>query len=369
MIKSLYVHIPFCLKKCLYCDFNSYTNSNLQYDYIKALEKELLSIDKKNFETIFIGGGTPTILSVQNLRHLLKLLVKFNAKEFTVECNPGTLTKEKLELMKEFGVNRLSIGLQAWQDTHLKTLGRIHSREQFLDNFNLARQIGFQNINIDLMFGIPNQTIQDWRETLDQVLQLKPEHLSCYGLIVEEGTPFHELYEAGTYSLMEEELEREMYYQTVDLLEQHGFTHYEISNFALEGFECKHNMTYWRNEEYIGIGAGAHSFQSHFRFSNALRVEDYIARAESGATALIVERIPVSLEDEMAEYMFLGLRMLEGVRGKDFSDRFGVQLSSVYGSELRELQQLQLLHVAEDGYALTAKGIDLSNQVFIRFLK
>jgi oxygen-independent coproporphyrinogen III oxidase len=368
MIKSLYVHIPFCLKKCLYCDFNSHTNINIQNDYVKALEKELFAIAQKEFETIFVGGGTPTILSVENFESMLKRLSEFRAKEFTVECNPGTLSLEKLQLMRRYGVNRLSIGLQAWQDQHLVTLGRIHTQQEFVENYQLAREVGFDNINIDLMFGIPNQTLADWKETLEKVLLLRPEHLSCYGLIVEEGTPFYQLYESGVYTLTDEDLEREMYEYTIEKLAEHGYKHYEISNFSLTSRECRHNITYWKNEQYFGAGAGAHSFANGVRYANTRSVEAYISNMCKSVDACIEERVEISKPEEISEYMFLGLRMLDGISKEDFKNRFGVELSSIYEVQLQELKQLQLIVETEKNIALTRLGVDLSNQVFVRFI-
>jgi oxygen-independent coproporphyrinogen III oxidase len=369
MIKSLYVHIPFCLKKCLYCDFNSYTNIDLQNSYLKALEKELLNIRQTKFETIFIGGGTPTILSINNLEYLLGMLKRFNASEFTIECNPGTLNGEKLKLMKDLGVNRLSIGLQAWQNKHLESLGRIHNQKEFIDNYKLAREYGFDNINIDLMFGIPNQTLEEWKETICNVIELKPEHLSCYGLIIEEGTPFYSLYEKGFYKAVDEDVERQMYYFVIDELKKNNYKHYEISNFAFPKHECRHNITYWKNEEYYGIGAGAHSYINKTRYSNVMDVEMYITNINKGNESWIENRIAVTRQDEISEYMFLGLRLLDGINKEQFKKRFDIDLYTLFGDEINELKTLKLIKETGNNIALTSLGVDLSNQVFLRFIK
>jgi oxygen-independent coproporphyrinogen-3 oxidase len=367
MIKSLYVHIPFCVKKCLYCDFNSYSNNSIQNEYIDALLEELSSIEIKEFETIFVGGGTPTILSIQNMDKLLKQLNRFNPKEYTFEANPGTLSEEKLKLMKDGGVNRLSIGLQAWQDRLLNRLGRIHTLKEFLNNYYMARKHGFKNINIDLMFAIPEQTFEDWVETIENVLSLKPEHLSCYSLIIEEETPFFEMNQKKMLKLPEEEVERKMYKYAINVLQGHGLNRYEISNFALSGYECRHNITYWMDEEYIGCGAGAHSFFNKKRYYNFKGISEYIKGVKNGNT--IEEKTELTLNDEMSEFMFLGLRMCMGIEKRRFKKRFGVEIEEVYSREINDLIHKGLLIDNGEFIRLTDAGIDLSNQVFVSFLR
>lgn len=367
MINSLYVHIPFCVQKCLYCDFNSYTNLNLQNDYIKALEKELSSISQDKFKTIFVGGGTPTILSLDNLEKLLIMLEKYKAKEYTFECNPGTLSVDKLNLMKKYGVNRLSIGLQAVQDSLLKRLGRIHNMKHFMESYKNAREVGFHNINIDLMFGIPDQTLEDWKESIKIILELRPEHISCYSLIVEEGTPFYQMYENDSLNLVDENTEREMYYYAVYELKKHGYYHYEISNFSLKEHECNHNITYWQDEEYYGIGAGAHSYTANTRYSNYPVVEDYIKKINSCSG--IEVKTNLTRNDELSEFMFLGLRMISGISKANFQKRFCTDIYSEYNNDLRDLINASLLIDDGENVKLTPRGIDVSNQVFVRFLK
>lgn len=367
MEKSLYVHIPFCVQKCLYCDFNSYTNINFQDEYIDALIKELDLIKEINFKTIFIGGGTPTILSIPNFERLLEKVSKYKAIEFTVEANPGTLNQEKLELMKLNGVNRLSIGLQAWQDRLLKKLGRIHNLGDFIESYNNARKCGYNNINIDLMFGLPDQSMEDWKETVGNVLALKPEHISSYGLIIEEGTPFFNMHEKGTLVTPGEDIENDMYHYAINEFKNAGLHQYEISNFSLDGYECIHNLTYWRDEEYIGVGAGAHSYIQNKRFFNLSGVRDYIRGINSGSP--IEEETSLSKEDEMSEFMFLGLRLMKGIDINDFKLRFGMDIDDIYSREILESITEGLL--IRDGVMLklTPKGVDFSNQVFVKFIK
>lgn len=367
MIDALYVHIPFCAQKCLYCDFNSYSNQELQNAYMEALEKELKSINQSKFKTIFIGGGTPTFLSSKNLEELLKLLKNFEALEYTVECNPGTLTKEKLSLMKGYKVNRLSIGLQAWQNNLLKDLGRIHTINDFLENYINARNLGFNNINLDLMFGIPNQRTKDWEETISEIIKLKPEHISSYGLIIEEGTPFYDMNSNGLLNLVDEDDERAMYYYAREELTKKGYEQYEISNFAIPGYECKHNITYWKAEEYYGIGAGAHSYVNKIRYSNYLGIEEYIHNLNSGD--VVQFKNPLTKEDELSEFMFLGLRLNQGISKFDFNKRFNTDIYNIYGNELNTLIKAALLVDNGEFIKLTDRGMDISNQVFINFLK
>lgn len=367
MINSLYVHIPFCVRKCLYCDFNSYGNVlNLQDEYIDSLLLEIDSIKQSKFKTIFIGGGTPTILSLYNLKRLTEKLSKFSADEFTIEANPGTVDLEKLNILKDCGVNRISLGFQAWQDRLLKKLGRIHSCSDFLKSYEMIKSVGFKNINIDLMFAIPEQNFEDWVETLKCVADLKPRHLSCYSLIVEEGTPFYDMYNEGKLKLVDEDTEREMYYYCVDYLKDRGYERYEISNFAMEGFSCRHNITYWRDEEYIGVGAGAHSYVSNVRYNNKYGITDYIKGIKTKSQKDNITQVYVN--DEMSEFMFLGLRMTHGIEKERFKNRFNKDIYDIYGKEIDELIKYKLIVDNGSFLYLTKRGIDVSNQVFIKFM-
>jgi oxygen-independent coproporphyrinogen-3 oxidase len=365
-MEALYVHVPFCVKKCLYCDFNSYADISLESQYIDAMVKEIGTIKEKSLKTIFIGGGTPTILSYKNLETLLEALEEFKAQEFSIESNPGTIDKEKLDLLRTHGVNRLSIGLQAWQNSLLKTLGRIHTLDDFLKSYNAARDAGFENINIDLMFDIPGQTTEDWKETIDNVAALKPEHISCYSLIVEEGTPFHSMWEKGMLVLPDEDEDRQMYCYAVEKLKSYGYKQYEISNFSKPGFECRHNIVYWKDREYAGVGAGAHGYVDGFRYSNLRGVGEYIKGIRSGSA--IEEKAPVTINDSMEEFMFLGLRMIEGISKEDFKKRFNTPFEEVYGMQLKKFTSLKLLYDDGEMVKLTPRGIDISNQVFEEFM-
>ncbi|MEG0371317.1 MAG: radical SAM family heme chaperone HemW, partial [Clostridium sp.] len=361
-------HIPFCAKKCLYCDFNSFSNRKLEDEYIESLIKEIRLITDTEFETIFIGGGTPTILSIHNLKLLLNSLDKFSPKEFTVECNPGTLTKENLTLMKSKGVNRLSIGLQSTHDRILKSLGRIHTYKEFLDGYNMSREVGFQNINIDLMFAVPGQGLEEFKESLQEVSKLNPEHISAYSLIVEEGTPFYEMKLKGELFVVDEDVEREMYDYLIEFLESKEYKWYEISNFAKDNLESLHNKAYWNGREYIGVGAGAHSYSNNRRYSNVKEIEQYIESINNGDGKNIEQEEYINKRAAMEEFMFLGLRMIDGISKKEFLKRFSVCIESVYEDQLRRLQGLNLLSVEGDQIKLTRKGVNFSNSVFIEFI-
>jgi oxygen-independent coproporphyrinogen III oxidase len=372
---GLYIHIPFCRSKCYYCDFNSYSNKEyLQDRYVDSVIKEIELrseiINNHRIKSIFIGGGTPTYLNYDSLFKLLSYLNKniCEVDEFSCEANPGTLTNEKLKLLKECGVNRLSIGLQSWNDNILKSIGRIHNTEEFLSNYDRARKLGFDNINIDIMFSIYGQTIKDLENTLENVIALKPEHISCYSLIIEEGTLVSKKVNNGEIEEVDEETDREMYYLAVDKLKKAGYERYEISNFALPGFECRHNIIYWKTKPYLGIGAGAHSFIADVRFSNEESPETYIEKIET-------KKLPVSkvemltYDDRMSEFMFMGLRMDRGIEFDEFKARFGKEMRNVYGLEIDNLNKKGLINLADNRIKLTEVGIDLSNQVFVDFLK
>jgi oxygen-independent coproporphyrinogen-3 oxidase len=339
-------------------------------DYTEALCREIEDKVKQNISTIFIGGGTPTYLSLDYfklLKQTLDKVTKDKEIEFTVECNPESLSAEKLEFFKEMGINRLSIGLQAWQDRLLRTLGRVHSVEKFIHVFNMAREKGFTNINIDLMFGLPGQSLSDWEETLMEVVNLDPEHISCYSLIVEEHTPFYRLDESGRLILPEEEEERRMYELAVKYLKKQGYHQYEISNFSKNNCACRHNLTYWNLHDYIGCGSGAASFINGVRYKNVEDIEKYMEGIMQSKPNYC-ERIVNSVEDSMEEFMFMGLRKTEGISKKDFNKRFNKNVNEVYGKTIEKFVNKGLLAVDEDRIFLTAKGVELSNQVMCEFI-
>lgn len=369
---SLYIHIPFCKSKCMYCDFCSYGKAeSLMTAYTRALCDEILLTCKgKLIDTVFIGGGTPTYLSLEAwniLKKTIKQLVITEKAEFTVECNPGTIDEEKLQILKEVGVNRISIGLQAWQDRLLKKLGRIHSKMDFINSYELIRKFGFKNINVDIMFGLPDQSEEDFKETLSNVAELNPEHISSYSLIVEEDTPFGVMYKEDKLKLPDEEQERRMYEEAVGFLKEKGYLQYEISNFSRQGFECRHNSTYWELKEYIGCGAGAHSYVKGIRYNNIENIEKYIQSVNCSGHG-IVESRENSVKDDMEEFMFMGLRMTKGVSKKEFYNRFRVSIGQVYEDVIKKYRTLNMLVDNGDNLYLTELGIQLSNTVMSDFI-
>lgn len=372
---SLYIHIPFCAQKCLYCDFPSFARKDhLRKDYIEALNKEIISLREKHnnleIKTIFIGGGTPSVLEANELECLLKEVAKLNmAKdiEYSMECNPGNLTEEKLEVMKKYGVNRISMGLQAKQDNLLKGLGRIHNYKTFKENFLLAKKVGFNNINVDLMFGLPNQSLNEWEETLREIISLEPAHISAYSLIIEEGTAFYNLYENDKLKLPTEEEERKMYHLAKKILEENGFNQYEISNYAKEGKECRHNLAYWNMNNWIGVGSAAASYINGKRIKNISSVEKYINSIKDKGEA-VEEIINNSKNDNMEEFMFMGLRKINGIDENEFKNRFSMNINDVYGEILNKYIGEGLLIRESGRIFLSEKGIEISNVIMADFL-
>lgn len=371
---GLYIHIPFCIKKCNYCDFLSApATTQVQNAYMDILQKE---IEKKATEyrdfavdTVFIGGGTPTSVPYEKIVELL-LTLKENFKlekdcEITMECNPGTVTKEALSAYKKAGINRLSIGLQSTDNGLLKKLGRIHTYEQFLDTFLWAREVGFENINVDVMSALPNQSLTQYEDTLQKIVDLGVEHISAYSLIVEEGTPFFEWYENGNLTLPNEDTEREMYYKTEEILAAAGFRRYEISNYAKKGFESRHNIKYWVRKPYIGLGLGASSFFGNMRYKNVSKLSDYM---DNAGYMQKEETEQLTKNDAMEEFMFLGLRLMEGVSKTEFLAYFGTNIENVYGEVLTKLKKQDLIEEKNDRIFLTKYGIDVSNTVLSEFL-
>ncbi|EGT2190935.1 radical SAM family heme chaperone HemW [Clostridium perfringens] len=372
---SLYIHIPFCAQKCLYCDFPSFARKDhLRKTYIEALNKEIISLREKHnnleINTIFIGGGTPSVLEADELECLLKEVAKLNmAKdiEYSMECNPGNLTEEKLEVMKKYGVNRISMGLQAKQDNLLKGLGRIHNYKTFKENFLLAKKVGFNNINVDLMFGLPNQRLNEWEETLREIISLEPAHISAYSLIIEEGTAFYNLYENDKLKLPTEEEERKMYHLAKKILEENGFNQYEISNYAKEGKECRHNLAYWNMDNWIGVGSAAASYINGKRIKNINSVEEYINSINEKGEA-VEEIINNSKNDNMEEFMFMGLRKINGIDENEFKKRFSMNINDVYGEILNKYIGEGLLIRESGRIFLSEKGIEISNIIMADFL-
>ena len=405
---ELYLHIPFCERKCAYCDFLSApADLPVRISYIKKLQEEIAYYGAQYGEyqvsSIFFGGGTPTILEGYQLAAILETVKEhFNITtdaEITVECNPGTLTAGKAEKLVQAGFNRLSMGLQSADDRELQLLGRIHNFAQFLESYDLARKAGFRNINVDLMSALPGQTLKSWQDTLQKVTALRPEHISAYSLIIEEGTPFYERFaederireEGGHPRLLpEEDVERQMYERTETFLQIKGYERYEISNYAKPGYECRHNCGYWTRKDYLGLGLGASSLVEHQRFQNTSDLKTYLEQEYSpqceGQHEHIAETIQLQEEtgltqtghhihietldkkSEMEEFMFLGLRLMVGISRQQFEKKFQVTLNSVYGEVLRKLKGEQLIEEVAGYVRLTEHGIDVSNYVLAEFL-
>lgn len=389
---SLYIHIPFCVRKCGYCDFLSAPADEKARDrYVQALLMEIEryqgteTADRK-IKTLYIGGGTPSILSVDQLDCIMqKIKCTFNFHgdmETSMEMNPGTASKEKCRALYQMGINRLSIGLQSTNDMELKTLGRIHSYEDFLNTYTWCREAGFQNINVDLMAALPYQTVESYTTGLRKIIRLAPEHISAYSLILEEGTPFYQKYNSGCYPLPDEEQERLMYRETEQILAQAGYERYEISNYAKKGYACRHNLVYWQGGDYLGLGLGSSSYMDDVRFHNTTDLDTYVNQG-----AYVEDREELSVQAKMEEFMFLGLRVMAGVSGTEFEKRFGKTMEDVYGDVLRKHEEEGLLQIERkedrkeaaaaepakgktniEKVMLTTNGVDVSNYVFADFL-
>ncbi len=389
---SLYIHIPFCVRKCGYCDFLSAPADEKARDrYVQALLMEIEryqgteTADRK-IKTLYIGGGTPSILSVDQLDCIMqKIKYTFNFCddiEASMEMNPGTASKEKCRALYQMGINRLSIGLQSTNDMELKTLGRIHSYEDFINTYTWCREAGFQNINVDLMAALPYQTVESYTTGLRKIIRLAPEHISAYSLILEEGTPFYQKYNSGCYPLPDEEQERLMYRETEQILAQAGYERYEISNYAKKGYACRHNLVYWQGGDYLGLGLGSSSYMDGVRFHNTT---DFITYVNQGT--YVEDREELSVQAKMEEFMFLGLRVMAGVSGTEFEKRFGKTMEDVYGDVLRKHEEEGLLQIERkedrkeaaaaepakgktniEKVMLTTNGVDVSNYVFADFL-
>ena len=385
---GMYVHIPFCKQKCNYCDFVSYCNKDyLIEEYMKwlilelkeatggiELGREYKADEPVEISTIYIGGGTPSYIPSKYIKEMVKTIRKeyplINRDiETTIEVNPGTVNNEKLQDYFTAGINRLSIGMQAMQNKLLHTLGRIHTVEDFLQTYHIARKIGFSNINIDIMFGLPDQTMADLEETIRKGIELQPEHISLYSLSIEEGTKFDVMEKEGKLNLPSEELERRMYWKAKEILEEAGYVHYEISNFAKEGFFSQHNMDCWNQKEYMGFGVSAHSYTDGMRFSNIESVEEYIENNENE----MEENNEIFHEEQtkqsmMKEYMMLGLRKLEGISKEAFFKKFEEDLFILFQKEIGKLEEKELVEIQEENVRLTKKGLDFANVVFAEFI-
>lgn len=384
---GIYVHIPFCKHKCYYCDFISYANKeNLAERYVNVLIREITDVatgnrldyengidELFNVNTIYIGGGTPSFIEskyIVNIISTIKEYFKINENaEITLEVNPGTVNENKLKDYFNAGVNRLSIGLQATNDSLLKEIGRIHTYEEFLNTYKLARKIGFKNINADLMIGLPKQTIEDVEKAVNDLIKLGLEHISVYSLILEEGTVLEEQIRSGKLKLPEDEEERKMYWKVKSILEANGYIHYEISNFAKKGYESQHNLDCWRQKEYVGFGVAAHSYTNDVRYSNIENLEEYIENYENDKleeTFIFNEKLTHNMK--VKEYMMLGLRKLNGVSIQEFKEKFAANPIYVFKNELEKLVNEDLLEIDGDYIRLTKRGLDLANLVWEEFV-
>ena len=374
-VSSVYIHIPFCATKCYYCAFNTYTFHKEQAKtYLAALRTEiaLYASETDPLQTIFIGGGTPSILSAPALRQLFTDIYQHfeitQDAEITVECNPGTVDTEKLRVMRDNGVNRLSFGLQAMQDEILKQLGRIHTVAEFRQSYDLARKGGFENINIDLIFALPDQTMDAWQDTLTEVISLEPAHISAYNLVMEEATPFYEWWQAGELHLPSEDTEADMFQYTIETLTARGYTHYEICNFAKPNREARHNLVYWNNRPCIGLGAGASGYVNGVRYSNIRGIVPYIDKlTERNKPIADTERL--TGDAEKAETLMLALRKREGISLDAYQDRFGEDIKVAFGDSLKKWIDLQLLERTGTYLRLTRRGLFLANEVFVELIK
>ena len=382
---GIYIHIPFCKQKCYYCDFVSFSNKEGYIEkYVETVKREIDSYDlsKYNITTIYIGGGTPSRIPSEKIQEILEKIrqkisenqTRWKNIEITIELNPGTVDEEKIKKYKEIGINRLSIGLQSTNNKLLKEIGRIHTFEDFKNTYNLVKKVGFENINVDLMIELPNQTISDVKESLNEIIKLNPTHVSVYSLIVEENTKMEQLINNKELQLPDEELERQMYWYVKNTLELNGYNHYEISNFAKKGKESKHNLNCWEQKEYIGLGLAAYSYLNGVRYGNTSNIEEYINvqdffnRSELEESGIRIVDEVQTLEDKRKEYMLLGLRKIEGVSIQKFKEKFIENPIFLFRKELEKLVNEELIAIDGDCIRLTNRGLDLANIVWEEFV-
>ena len=383
---GIYVHIPFCKRKCKYCDFVSFENHDeffkkyidkvveeidycFQKESSKYNELNLEVLSQRKVNTIYFGGGTPSIINEKYIGQILeKLKEKFDIcsdAEITIEINPGTINKEKIEYYKSIGINRLSIGLQSAEDRLLSLIGRIHTYEEFLDAYKLARESGFENINVDLMLALPTQIMDELVQSLIKVINLSPEHISLYSLILEEGTELEKEINEGKLSIVSDELERKMYWKTKKMLEKNKYAQYEISNFSKKGYESKHNMNCWNQNEYIGFGVAAHSYINDIRFSNKCDFDKYLSESFDEIFSINEKQ---TIEDKVKEYMMLGFRKIDGIKISKFEEKFGINPLLAFRFEIEKMVKQDLIEIDLDNIKLTQKGLDFANTVFEEFV-
>jgi len=388
---GIYIHIPFCIKKCSYCDFLSFQGSEAQKEkYVSALIREIMKWGEfygkkgRNYQvsTIYFGGGTPSVLEPLCIEKILCAVREYytvkSGMEITIECNPKTADYDKFISYLKMGINRLSIGIQSAHNSELKQIGRIHTWEDFLQTYHAAETAGFSNISLDIMSALPDQTYESYHETLEKIIRLNPKHISSYSLIIEENTPFFDMYRQGLLHLPEEDLERKMYYHTNELLKKNGYHRYEISNYAKTGYESRHNSSYWKRKNYLGFGLGASSLIDNIRFQNISNFTQYIERCFQENVDFsnnIEEILPyykeaeiLSVKEQMEEFMFLGLRMTDGISKAEFKKLYKKDFDEVYGETVSKLIKMGLICCKGDKVRLTDRGIDVSNQVLAEFL-
>ena len=371
---GIYVHIPFCKRKCYYCDFCSYErNDEIHKKYKEALISEIRAFNveyESIVKTVYIGGGTPSIIDENYIAEIVEALKsKFNideSAEITIEVNPGTANIDKIKKYKELGINRLSLGLQSTEDRLLKLIGRIHTYNEFEEVYEMARNTSFNNINVDLMIGLPTQTLKDVESSLNKIIKKNPEHISVYSLIVEEETKIDKMLKSGEISLPDEETERAMYWKVKHMLEDNGYIHYEISNFAKKGFESKHNVDCWKQKEYVGFGIAAHSYLNGQRYSNTSDLNIYMNCNDFGCIKEIDEI--QSKQDKMNEFVMLGLRMIKGIDIAEFEARFKVRFEETYSEQIQRLINEELVELKDNRFYLSSKGIDFANIVWSEFI-
>ena len=386
---GIYVHIPFCKRKCFYCDFCSFEcDKNKHNDYTKALineirafnldaeKNQLKKISPKSSEeliikTLYFGGGTPSFIDETYIEQIVnELKKKYNFSEdieATIEVNPGTATIDKLKKYKEIGFNRISIGLQSTNDRLLNLIGRIHNYSEFEETYKLAREVGFKNINVDLMIGLPTQTLNDVKDSLEKIIEKNPEHISVYSLILEEGTKLKEMIDSNKLKLPDEDLERKMYWLVKNKLEENGYKHYEISNFSKPGYESKHNTDCWKQKEYLAFGLAAHSYMDNIRYSNIMDLDKYIEDNLKGKNNRKIEEIQ-DKRIQMNEFVILGLRMINGFSTKNFENKFGINSFEEYKDTIDNLVKMDLVRIKDEQISLTDKGIDFANIVWSEFV-
>ncbi|WP_442595040.1 radical SAM family heme chaperone HemW [Neobacillus sp. D3-1R] len=376
MIQAAYIHIPFCQQICHYCDFNKFFLKDQPVnEYLSSLENEIIltlkEVPTQKLQTIFVGGGTPTALSESQLVLLCEMIqnqLPYDQEtEFTFEANPGDLNLKKFEILKDAGVNRISFGVQTFNEDLLKRIGRTHRPSDVFQSIEWAKMAGFENISVDLIYGLPGQTLTQFEETLETAFSLNIPHFSGYSLIIEPKTVFYNLMRKGKLPLVGEDMDAKMYGLLIDKMEQNGYQQYEISNFSKEGFESKHNLTYWNNDWYYGFGAGAHSYVKGYRRANYGPLRKYMDPLANNELPLLENHL-VTKQEQMEEEMFLGLRKTKGVNISRFEEKFGVSVVSYFSEQLKELQERKWIIIDEDSIFLTKQGRFLGNEVFQYFL-